>query len=48
MRTVDLKRPEGQAIVHRLVRDADNVLENSDPATISLRPKAPVNRIHVT
>ena len=24
---VDLKRPEGQAVVHRLVKDADVVLE---------------------
>ena len=31
---IDLKRPEGQAIVHRLVRDADVVLENFGPGTI--------------
>lgn len=31
---VDLKRPEGQAIVHRLVKDADIVLENFGPGTI--------------
>ncbi|WP_245313175.1 CaiB/BaiF CoA transferase family protein [Bradyrhizobium macuxiense] len=31
---VDLKHPEGQAIVHRLVRDADIVLENFGPGTI--------------
>ena len=31
---VDLKRPEGQAIVHRLVRGADIVLENFGPGTI--------------
>ena len=31
---VDLKRPEGQAVVHRLVRDADIVLENFGPGTI--------------
>jgi crotonobetainyl-CoA:carnitine CoA-transferase CaiB-like acyl-CoA transferase len=31
---VDLKRPEGQAVVHRLVREADIVLENFGPGTI--------------
>ncbi|WP_025038754.1 CaiB/BaiF CoA transferase family protein [Bradyrhizobium sp. DOA9] len=31
---VDLKRPDGQAIVHRLVKDADIVLENFGPGTI--------------
>ncbi|WP_426420392.1 CaiB/BaiF CoA transferase family protein [Bradyrhizobium genosp. A] len=31
---VDLKRPEGQAVVHRLVKDADIVLENFGPGTI--------------
>jgi crotonobetainyl-CoA:carnitine CoA-transferase CaiB-like acyl-CoA transferase len=31
---VDLKRAEGQAIVHRLVRGADIVLENFAPGTI--------------
>lgn len=31
---VDLKRPEGQAVVHRLVQDADIVLENFGPGTI--------------
>jgi len=31
---IDLKRLEGQAIVHRLVRDADVVLENFGPGTI--------------
>jgi crotonobetainyl-CoA:carnitine CoA-transferase CaiB-like acyl-CoA transferase len=31
---VDLKRPEGQAIVQRLVKDADIVLENFGPGTI--------------
>ncbi|WP_249167193.1 CaiB/BaiF CoA-transferase family protein [Bradyrhizobium sp. JYMT SZCCT0428] len=31
---IDLKRPEGQAIVHRLVGDADVVLENFGPGTI--------------
>jgi crotonobetainyl-CoA:carnitine CoA-transferase CaiB-like acyl-CoA transferase len=31
---VDLKRSEGQAIVHRLVKDADIVLENFGPGTI--------------
>jgi crotonobetainyl-CoA:carnitine CoA-transferase CaiB-like acyl-CoA transferase len=31
---VDLKRPEGQAVVHRLVGDADMVLENFGPGTI--------------
>ena len=31
---VDLKRPEGQAVVHRLVRDADILVENFGPGTI--------------
>lgn len=31
---VDLKRPEGQAVVHRLAKDADVVLENFGPGTI--------------
>jgi crotonobetainyl-CoA:carnitine CoA-transferase CaiB-like acyl-CoA transferase len=31
---VDLKRPEGQAVVHRLVKDTDVVLENFGPGTI--------------
>ncbi|MHB0790239.1 CaiB/BaiF CoA transferase family protein [Bradyrhizobium sp. 5.13L] len=31
---IDLKRPEGQAIVYRLVKDADVVLENFGPGTI--------------
>lgn len=31
---VDLKRPEGRAVVHRLVRGADVVLENFGPGTI--------------
>ena len=31
---VDLKRADGQAVVHRLVRDADIVLENFGPGTI--------------
>lgn len=31
---VDLKRPEGQAVAHRLVADADVVLENFGPGTI--------------
>lgn len=31
---VNLKRPEGQAIVHRLARDADVALENFAPGTI--------------
>lgn len=31
---VDLKRLEGQAVVHRLVQDADIVLENFGPGTI--------------
>jgi len=31
---IDLKRREGQAIVHRLVKDADVVLENFGPGTI--------------
>jgi crotonobetainyl-CoA:carnitine CoA-transferase CaiB-like acyl-CoA transferase len=31
---VDLKRPEGQAVVHRLVQSADIVLENFGPGTI--------------
>ena len=31
---IDLKRPEGQAVVHRLVKTADVVLENFGPGTI--------------
>ena len=31
---IDLKRPEGRAVVHRLVKDADIVLENFGPGTI--------------
>src|SRR5262249_55412370 len=31
---VDLKRPEGQAIIHRLVPSADVVLENYGPGTM--------------
>src|SRR5215471_19867766 len=31
---IDLKRSEGQAIVYRLVKDADIVLENFGPGTI--------------
>ncbi len=31
---VDLKRPDGQAVVHRLVKQADIVLENFGPGTI--------------
>src|ERR1700722_3768395 len=31
---VDLKRPEGQAVIHRLVRGADVVLENYGPGTM--------------
>jgi crotonobetainyl-CoA:carnitine CoA-transferase CaiB-like acyl-CoA transferase len=31
---VDLKRPEGQAVIHRLVRNADVVLENYGPGTM--------------
>ncbi|MGE3992182.1 CaiB/BaiF CoA transferase family protein [Pseudorhodoplanes sp.] len=31
---IDLKRPEGRAVVHRLVADADIVLENFGPGTI--------------
>ena len=31
---VDLKRPEGQAIIHRLVRNVDVVLENYGPGTM--------------
>jgi len=30
---VDLKRPEGQAVVHRLVKEADIALENFGPGT---------------
>lgn len=31
---IDLKRPEGQAVVHRLVKNADVLLENFAPGTI--------------
>lgn len=31
---IDLKRPEGQALLHRLARDADIVLENYAPGTM--------------
>src|SRR6185295_8506688 len=31
---IDLKRPEGQGAVHRLVADADVVLENYGPGTM--------------
>lgn len=31
---VDLKTPDGQAVVHRLVKDADIILENFGPGTI--------------
>jgi crotonobetainyl-CoA:carnitine CoA-transferase CaiB-like acyl-CoA transferase len=31
---VDLKRPEGQAVIHRLVPTADVVLENFGPGTM--------------
>jgi len=31
---IDLKRPEGQAAIHRVVRDVDVVLENFGPGTI--------------
>ena len=43
---IDLKRPEGQAIVHRLVRDADVVLENFGPGTIE-RLKLDINLVDV-
>src|SRR4051812_49821919 len=37
---VDLKRPEGQAVIHRLVPTADVVLENFRPGTMErLRPR---------
>src|SRR5579862_9562137 len=31
---IDLKRPEGQAVIHRLVANADIVLENYGPGTM--------------
>lgn len=31
---IDLKQPDGQAVVHRLVKDADIVLENYGPGTM--------------